>query len=112
MDWLPIHGSCGFLAPKSTIYLVFPLIIAHCLSTLQELKFHPIKNPSGFGEMWLSDSGCGEVVEAAWRSCVSLDPNKEILGKNRKMRQRFNMVELQCIWKCEEGAKKEEGYAS
>ena len=34
--------------------------------------------------MWLSDSGCGEVVETAWRSCVSLDPNKEILGKIEK----------------------------
>ena len=34
--------------------------------------------------MWLSGSRCGEVVEAAWRSCVSLDPNKEILGKIEK----------------------------
>ncbi|XP_050254842.1 uncharacterized protein LOC126700675 [Quercus robur] len=34
--------------------------------------------------MWLFDSRCGEVVEAAWRSCVSLNPNKEILGKIEK----------------------------
>ena len=46
VDQLPIRGSCGFLAPKSIIYRVFPLIIAYCLSILQELKFHPIKNPS------------------------------------------------------------------
>ena len=42
------------------------------------------KKPFRFEEMWLSDSGCGEVVEAAWRSCVSLDPTKEILGKIEK----------------------------
>ena len=42
------------------------------------------KKPFRFEEMWLSDSGCGEVVETAWRSCVSLDPNKEILGKIEK----------------------------
>nr|XP_023906708.1 uncharacterized protein LOC112018414 [Quercus suber] len=34
--------------------------------------------------MWLSDSGCGEVVEAAWRSCVSRDPDKKVLGKIEK----------------------------
>ena len=31
--------------------------------------------------MWLSDSRCGEVVEAAWRSCVARDSDSEIIGK-------------------------------
>ena len=31
--------------------------------------------------MWLSDCRCGEVVEAAWRSCVARDSDREILGK-------------------------------
>ena len=53
--------------------------------TLSFLKSLPIVyQPFRFEEMWLSDNGCGEVVEAAWRSCVSLDPNKEILGKIEK----------------------------
>ena len=39
------------------------------------------KKPFWFKEMWLSDSRCGEVVEAAWRSFASMDSNKEILGK-------------------------------
>ena len=34
--------------------------------------------------MWLLDSECGEVVEVAWRSCVSLDSDREILGKIEK----------------------------
>ena len=34
--------------------------------------------------MWLSDSRYGKVVEVAWRSCVSLDPNTKILGKIEK----------------------------
>ncbi|XP_075670495.1 uncharacterized protein LOC142640320 [Castanea sativa] len=42
------------------------------------------KKPFKFEEMWLSNSRCGEVVEATWRSCVSLDPDKEILGKIEK----------------------------
>ena len=42
------------------------------------------KKPFRFKEMWLSDSRCGKVVEAAWRLCVSLDSNKEILGKIEK----------------------------
>ena len=48
------------------------------------LEIPSYKKPFKFEEMWLSDSGCGEVVEAAWRSCVSLDPTKEILGKIEK----------------------------
>ena len=48
------------------------------------IEISSYKKPFRFEEMWLSDSGCGEVVEAAWRSCVSLDPNKEILGKIEK----------------------------
>ncbi|XP_075655057.1 uncharacterized protein LOC142625254 [Castanea sativa] len=51
-------------------------IFHFCLSLSQ---FH-----SQFEEIWLFDSRCGEVVEVAWRSCVSLDPNKEILGKIEK----------------------------
>lgn len=29
----------------------------------------------------MSNSQCGEVVEVTWRSCVSLDSDREILGK-------------------------------
>ena len=61
-------------------------------STLSFFRSLPVINPTGieitsykkpfrFEEMWLFDSRCGEVVQVAWRSCVSLDPNKEILGK-------------------------------
>ena len=39
------------------------------------------KKPFRFEEMWLSDNSCGEVVEAAWRSCVTRDPNRGIIGK-------------------------------
>ena len=31
--------------------------------------------------MWLSDSRCGEVVEATWSSCASMDSDKAIIGK-------------------------------
>ena len=31
--------------------------------------------------MWLSDSRCGEVVEAVWRSCALPDSDREVLGK-------------------------------
>ena len=39
------------------------------------------KKPFRFEEMRLSDSRCGEVVEAAWRSCTTRDSDREILGK-------------------------------
>ena len=29
----------------------------------------------------MSDNRCGEVVEAAWRSCALLDSDREVLGK-------------------------------
>ena len=34
--------------------------------------------------MWLSDNRCGEVVEATWSSCASMDSDKAIIGKIEK----------------------------
>uniref|UniRef100_A0A7N2LTJ2 Uncharacterized protein n=1 Tax=Quercus lobata TaxID=97700 RepID=A0A7N2LTJ2_QUELO len=34
--------------------------------------------------MWLSVSRCGEVVEATWSSCASMDSDKAIIGKIEK----------------------------
>ena len=31
--------------------------------------------------MWLFDSRCGEVVEAAWNSCANIDLDKVVLSK-------------------------------
>ena len=31
--------------------------------------------------MWLSDSRCGKVVEAAWNSCANTDSDKVVLNK-------------------------------
>ena len=34
--------------------------------------------------MWLSNSGCGEIVQAAWNHTNGAKPNREILAKIEK----------------------------
>ena len=55
----------------------------HCplLINPSSIESTSYKKPFRFEEMWLSDSQCGEVVEAAWRSCASPDSDREVLGK-------------------------------
>ena len=51
-----------------------------------------------FEEMWLSDSRCGETVEATWRNGEEGD----ILKKNKKVQQRPGVVGEKLFWECEE----------
>ena len=43
-----------------------------------------IAKPFRFEEMWLSDKGCTEVVEAVWSSQEGLDPNVRVVQKIEK----------------------------
>ena len=54
----------------------FPLLI-----NPTSIEIPTYKKPFWFEEMWLSNSRCEEVVEAAWRSCASMDLDRDILGK-------------------------------
>ncbi|XP_030964467.1 uncharacterized protein LOC115985690 [Quercus lobata] len=42
------------------------------------------KRPFRFEEMWLSNSGCGETVQAAWNNSSGAEGNREILTKIEK----------------------------
>ena len=73
-----------FMKYPGTIVHHLPCISSdHCLLliNLTGIEIPSYKKPFRFEEMWLSDSRCGEVDEAAWRSCVARDSDREILGK-------------------------------
>ena len=61
-----------------------------------------------FEEMWLSDSHCGETVEATWRNGEEGD----ILKKNKKVQQRPGVVGEKLFWECEEKVGGEKKIAS
>ena len=42
------------------------------------------KRPFRFEEMWLSNSGCGETVQATWNHSSGAEGNREILTKIKK----------------------------
>jgi len=48
------------------------------------LEFHPTAKPFRFEEMWLSDSGCAEIVEAVRSNTHSYDPAVEVMRKIAK----------------------------
>lgn len=50
----------------------------------KSLDLPHIANPFRFEEMWLSDKGCIEVVEAVWSSQEGLDPNVRVVQKIEK----------------------------
>ena len=72
--------------PGTRIHRLPCLSSDHCplLINPTGIEIPSYKKPFRFKEMWLSDNSCGEVVEAAWRSCITRDPNRGILGKTDK----------------------------
>lgn len=71
------------------------------------------KKPFRFEEMWLSNSQCGEVVEVTRRSCVSLDSDREILGKIDKFGKDLSWWNYNVFGNViRELEKKEKGHAS
>ena len=69
--------------PGTRIHHLPCLSSDHCplLINPTGIEIPSYKKPFRFEKMWLSDNSCGKVVEAAWRSCVTRDPHREILGK-------------------------------
>ena len=69
--------------PSTWVYHLPCLSSYHCplLISPTGIEIPSYKKRFWFKEMWLSDSRRGEVVEAAWRSCVARDSDREILGK-------------------------------
>ena len=48
---------------------------------MEGLNFQPISKPFRFGEAWLSDHTCSEVVEAIWEAREVVDPAARIIRK-------------------------------
>ena len=69
--------------PGTRVYHLPCLFSDHCplLINPTGIEIPSYKKPFRFEEMWLSDSRCGEVVDAAWRSCVARDSDSEIIRK-------------------------------
>ncbi|KAL0014214.1 hypothetical protein SO802_001283 [Lithocarpus litseifolius] len=44
----------------------------------------PLSRPFRFEEMWLSDKGCGRVIEAVWRNTSSYEAEDHVLKKIEK----------------------------
>ena len=74
-----LYGLCGLVNTHN-----LPCLSSdHCplLINPTGIEIPSYKKPFRFEEMWLSDSSCGEVVDAAWRSCVVRDSDSEIIRK-------------------------------
>ena len=58
----------------------------HCplLVVLAPLDISSRKKPFLFENMWLSNSGCGEIVQAAWNHGFGVEMDREILAKVEK----------------------------
>ena len=69
--------------PGTRVYHLPCLSSDHCplLINLTGIEIPSYKKPFWFEEMWLSDSCCGEVVDATWRLCVARDLDSEIIRK-------------------------------
>lgn len=48
------------------------------------LDSHPISRPFKFEEMWLSDKGCGNIVEAVWRDQIHCEARHQVMRKVEK----------------------------
>ena len=48
------------------------------------LEFHPTAKLFRFKEMWLSNLGCAEIVEAVWSNTHNYDPAVEVMRKIAK----------------------------
>ena len=48
------------------------------------LEFHPTAKLFRFEEMWLSNLGCAEIVEAVWSNTHNYDPAVEVMRKIAK----------------------------
>lgn len=44
----------------------------------------PSSKPFCFDEMWLSDKGCGQTMEAVWKASISYDPKVQVMKKIAK----------------------------
>lgn len=54
-----------------------------------------------FEEMWLSNAGCEEVVQAAWNRTNGAGIETNLVAKVEKCGK--DLVELKCFWECEKG---------
>lgn len=54
------------------------------LLNLSGLDLPPQKEPFRFEEMWLSDSRCGDIMEATWKSMNNTDSDDAILTRVEK----------------------------
>jgi len=68
------------------------------------LEIPSITKPFRFEEMWLSDRGCTNVVEAVWASHVEANPSIKVIKKIKKMWKGVTRLEPKAFWECEKGA--------
>ena len=69
-----VTRSCHIL--KGFKYLTLNLWI-----TPSEIPPPPMSRPFRFEEMWLSDKGCGWVIEVVWRNNSSYEAETQVLKK-------------------------------
>ena len=57
------------------------------------LEIPNITKPFRFEEIWLSDRGCSNVVEAVWTSHEEAEPSIKVIKKIKKMWERTSRME-------------------
>ncbi|XP_075664977.1 uncharacterized protein LOC142634560 [Castanea sativa] len=78
-DWFMQFAGTKIQHLSSNALDHFPLWII-----LDGLEIPSINKPFRFEEMWLSDRGCTNVIEAVWTSYEEADPSNKVIKKIKK----------------------------
>ena len=78
-DWLQQFGATKVFHLNSSTSDHIPIWIDP-----NGLDLPPLSSPCRFEEMWLSDKGCGRMVEAVWREEFNCAAEVQVMRKIEK----------------------------